>query len=286
MSWVVADLIMFGSSVVLFLLIRKVSLSGVPVQFNNLAMFAVPTAAFAIIAVAQHASLAITWQQGGFLLFTGVILAYAGNSMSLRSIELAPNPGYSLVIAKSYVVLTTFLAVPFFGAHLSWQALVAIAMILFSSALILINHRKGEHAKSKAWLPLALGSFVAWAFLSLAAKYAVETGMPIVTFIFYFFLVVVACILIEMRVQRVSLNEVRQRSGWFLLIGLASTGFNFFNFYAISIAPNVGYVNATNAASVGVVTVFAILLFKDEFLWRKLAGVLGVIAGLFFLFLG
>lgn len=277
---------MFGSSVVLFLLIRKVSLSGVPVQFNNLAMFAVPTAAFAIIAVAQHASLAITWQQGGFLLFTGVILAYAGNSMSLRSIELAPNPGYSLVIAKSYVVLTTFLAVPFFGAHLSWQALVAIAMILFSSALILINHRKGEHAKSKAWLPLALGSFVAWAFLSLAAKYAVETGMPIVTFIFYFFLVVVACILIEMRVQRVSLNEVRQRSGWFLLIGLASTGFNFFNFYAISIAPNVGYVNATNAASVGVVTVFAILLFKDEFLWRKLAGVLGVIAGLFFLFLG
>jgi uncharacterized membrane protein len=72
---------------------------------------------------------------------------------------------------------------------------------------------------------------------------------------------------------------------YFVLIGIFSSVFNYFNFYSISIAPNVGYVNAINASSISLVTIFSILLFKDEFSWRKLYGVFGVTADLLLLLL-
>jgi len=71
-----------------------------------------------------------------------------------------------------------------------------------------------------------------------------------------------------------------------LVIGALATAFNYFNFDAISVAPNVGYVNATNAASIGAVTVFSVLLFHDEFSWARFAGVAGMVGGLLLLFSG
>jgi uncharacterized membrane protein len=49
---------------------------------------------------------------------------------------------------------------------------------------------------------------------------------------------------------------------------------------AINAAPNVGYVNAINAASISAVTIGAILLFKDEFSLKKFVGVIGISIGL------
>jgi len=68
-----------------------------------------------------------------------------------------------------------------------------------------------------------------------------------------------------------------------MLIGIFSTGFNLFQFLAIQSAPNIGYVNAINASSISVVTILAIILFKDEFSKKKLIGVLGVTIGLLLL---
>ena len=92
--------------------------------------------------------------------------------------------------------------------------------------------------------------------------------------------------MIELHKHHAKRWHVRDHLGTFLLIGILSTSFDIFNFKAVKIAPNVGYVNATNAASIGAVTIFAILLFKDEFSIRKLVGVLGVIGGLVLLFVG
>jgi drug/metabolite transporter (DMT)-like permease len=198
----------------------------------------------------------------------------------MKSIELAPNPGYSLVISKSYVVLTTFLAVPFFGAHLTVKALVAVLLIVLFSALIMINPKAAGRAKSAAWLPLAIGAFFGWGFLSLAAKYFFRQGVSTLEFLTYVFFVACVCIFLEMYFRRVVFRPLFKHWQSFALIGVAATGFNFFSFYALRLAPNVGYVNATNTASIAVVTIFAILLFKDEFSIRKLIGVLGVVAGL------
>lgn len=285
MNWIVADLLMFSSSVVLYLTVRKATLLKMPIRLNNFAGFAVPLVIFTIMALVTHQSFALSWQHALIILVTGICCAYLGNRFSLMSIELSPNPGYSLIISKSYVVLTTFLAVPLFHAHLSAGALIAVGLIVAFSALIMINPLASGHAKSTAWLPLAAGAFFAWAFLQLVAKYLFLHGVPTLTFLVYLFLVVTVCISIELVKYATKPADARPFLAYLLLIGIASASFNFFNFYAVRLAPNVGYVNATNAASIAAVTVFAILLFKDEFSWRKIIGVTGVVAGLFLLFL-
>lgn len=284
MNWIAATLLMFVCSIATYLAVRKAALSKLPSQFNNLAMFAIPLIIFLIGDLVTGQSLRISFLQFLEILVAGVILSYLGNAMSMVSIELAPNAGYSLVISKSYVVLTSILAVPLFGATLTVQAIIAIALIVASSALIMVNPKTAHKAKSAAWVPLAIGSFLCWAFLSLTAKHLTSQGMPTIVFLTYLFIVSNICILIEMKVRRVAFGIIFKRFWPFALIGVAATGFNFFNFYAIHIAPNVGYVNAANTASIGAVTILSVMLFKDELTKQKLAGVTGVIAGLLLLF--
>lgn len=71
-------------------------------------------------------------------------------------------------------------------------------------------------------------------------------------------------------------------SHWLLLLGTGvfSTLFNLGQFEAIRLAPNVGYVNAINAGSISLVTVLAVILFKDELTLQKAFGIAGVTAGL------
>jgi uncharacterized membrane protein len=71
----------------------------------------------------------------------------------------------------------------------------------------------------------------------------------------------------------------------YLIIGLLSFSFNYFQFEAIKTAPNIGYVNAINASSISAVTLFAALLFHDELTKRKLIGVIGVTFGLLIILL-
>jgi drug/metabolite transporter (DMT)-like permease len=284
-NWIVADLLMFTCSVAVYLAVRRAALNKLPPQFNNLAMFAIPLVIFVIGDILTKQRLHITLPQALQIIGAGVILSYLGNAMSMVSIDMAPNAGYSLVISKSYVVLTSILAVPLFHAKLTFEAVIAIALIVASSALIMVNPKVAHKAKSAAWVPLAIGSFICWAFLSLMAKHLTSEGISTVVFLTYLFIVANACILIEMRVKHMEFGIVKKKFWPFALIGVAATGFNFFNFYAIHIAPNVGYVNATNTASIGAVTVLSVVLFKDELTRQKLAGVVGVIGGLLLLFL-
>jgi uncharacterized membrane protein len=71
-----------------------------------------------------------------------------------------------------------------------------------------------------------------------------------------------------------------------LIIGLLSAGFNAFQFSAIQSAPNVGYVNAINAASIAAVTIGAVMLYKDEFSIKKFIGVIGVTIGMVLMLVG
>jgi len=274
---------MFVCSVGLYLAVRRAALAKLPNQFNNLAMFAIPLVVFLIAGIFSHANLSLSLWQFIQILGTSVVLSYYGNAMSVRSIELAPNAGYSLVLSKSYVVLTTLLAVPLFNAPLTAHALLAIGLIVVSSAVILINSKKTHEAKSQGWIPLAFGAFLCWAFLSLMAKHLISGGLSTITFLIYVFAIGTLCVLIEMWRRKIKLDTVRLHAWPFALVGIAASGFNFFNFYTLSIAPNVGYVNATNAASIGAVTLLSAALFKDELTKQKLAGVVGVIVGLFIL---
>ena len=52
-----------------------------------------------------------------------------------------------------------------------------------------------------------------------------------------------------------------------------------------NLAPNVGFVNAANAASISLLTLMSTFFFKDELTIKKMIGILGVTAGLLLLFL-
>jgi drug/metabolite transporter (DMT)-like permease len=255
----------------------------VPSQYNNLAMFAVPLILFIILDLVTHQNLLIPAQFILMIVGIGVIFAYIGNVASLISIQKAPNPGYSLVISKSYVVFTSIVAVLLFHAELKPKNIVAILLIVGFSALITLSQKGQRKTSSSLWLPLSMVSFFCWGMLSLTSKYLFNSGVNVFVFLTYLYAVVTACIVIEMLKRKVTFVPISTNKLVLSLIGVGSTGFNLFQFLAIKSAPNVGYVNAINASSISAVTILAVILFKDEFSKRKMIGVLGVTAGLLLL---
>ena len=283
MNWLGFDLLMFAASVILYLLARRAAILKQPVYFTNLAMFVVPLVVFCGMDMIWRPSFALNSLQVFLIVFAGVVFSYVSNWASLKSIESAPNPGYSLVISKSYVVLTTIIAVPLFGAELSNRAVLAIILIVGAAAFIMVDPARRQRSGSKRWLVLSLGAFFGWGLLSLVAKFLFTQGVAPLAFLSLLFLIATLCIVVENTSKRVDYSHVFGSWGLFIAIGLAAAAFNFFSFVAIKMAPNVGYVNATNASSIAIVTVFSALLFGDELSLRKLGGVAGVVAGLILL---
>lgn len=273
---------MFVSSVALYLIIRKTSLIKIPSHLTNLAMFAIPLIAYIIMGVANSSSFAIAWWQALVLLVTAVVFAYGGNKASLRAIDFAPNPGYSLVLSKSYVLFTTIVAVTLLGAELTVQKTIAILLIVIFSALIMITRNSTKKAINTTWILLSFGAFFAWGMLSLSSRYLFDNGVDTMAFLVYLYALVTLCII---GIDKVKVSDIRNNvssHGKLLLLGtgICSTLFNLGQFEAIKLAPNVGYVNAINAASIAAVTLSAVLLFKDELTTQKAIGVAGVVAGL------
>lgn len=283
MNWITLSLIMFFSSVVLYLTIRKATILKVSNRLNNLAMFLFPLPVIIFLGIITGQNFSITAFQGLIILIAAIFFSYLGNLFSLLSIERAPNPGYSLVISKSYVVFTTIVAVFIFQSHLSFQKVFAILLIVLFSALISLSGKTFHKATNLSWLPLALGSFFCWGLLSITSKYLYSVGLNTYVFLSYICGIVSFLIILEAMMKKTPFGQIKTHPAILLTIGIFSTIFNVSLFEANNIAPNLGYVNAVNAASISLVTVFAIILFKDEFSIKKLIGVLGVTFGLILL---
>lgn len=279
----ISSLLMVLGSVSLYLMVRKSSILKYPTQFNNLAMFLIPLIIYILLWSINHVSYFITLQNLFIIIIAATFFSYLANVASLKSIELAPNPGYSLVISKSYVVFTTLISFLFLGGEITIRKAIAIALIIIFSGLVTIDPQKTKGAKSKLWLTYTMYSFFGWGLLSLTIKYLSAQGTTVLTTLTYLYTFVSLFICVEMFYKKVKFKINRVSTIYFLLIGILSSIFNYFNFYSISIAPNVGYVNAINASSISLVTIFSILLFKDDFSLRKLLGIFGVTSGLLLL---
>jgi drug/metabolite transporter (DMT)-like permease len=272
---------MFAASIVTYLLVRKSSLLKIPNSLVNLAMFGIPFVIYVVMAIIENPPLVITWWHVLILLVVAIVFSYLGNKASLRAIDLAPNPGYSLVLSKSYVLFTMLVAVVFMGAEMTLQKAIATVLIVGFSIPIMVTRSGEKKTKHRTWVLLSLAAFFAWGFLSLSSKWLFTHGIPTMTFLVYLYLIVTLCIVIIDRVRISQVKHVSRRGQWTLLgVGVASALFNIGQFEAINLAPNVGYVNAINAASIAAVTIFAVILFRDNLTWSKGIGVLGVTMGL------
>jgi drug/metabolite transporter (DMT)-like permease len=282
MNWILAGFLMFAFSVVQYLLVRKSVQLKTPSQFSNLAMFLIPSVLFYGISAASRINLHVGWYEFAVIVVLAVFFSYLGNVFSLKSIEVAPNPGYSLVLSKSYVVFTTLASIPLFRAALTVRSGIAIAMILVFSALISITGKAKQASHVRAsWLPLAIGAFFCWGMLSLTSKYLLILGVHIYSRLIYSMVIVTVLIGIEMAVKKISFRHISFRQmAVSVLIGICSAGFNYFMQAGFATAPNIGYINAMNASSIGLVVLGSAVFFHDEFSLRKGIGVAGVIAGL------
>ncbi len=285
MNWVIASFLMFASSVTMYLLIRKCNFLKIPVVWQNLALFIVPLILYSGLAWFFHISLGVTWYQLGLLVIMAIFFSYLGSVFSLKSIEYAPNPGYSLILSKSYVLFTTIVGLFLFHGTLTVRSSLAIGLIILFSSLVMIGKPKTDQSHvRKSWLPLAIGSFFCWGMLAISSKYLLNLGVPIYARLIYSMAVVTCLILGEMSLAKEK-TKVPSRLGLAILflVGVTGAAFNYFQQVGLQLAPNIGYINAINAASIAGVTLFSTFLFGDELTKKKLVGVLGITLGLILL---
>jgi len=284
MNWIIASLLMFVSSVALYLCVRKSNAQKTPQQLNNLAMFLIPVLVYIALTVKTPTSFTLKPFEYLLILVQGIFFSYLGNVFSLKGIEYSPNPGYSLIISKSYVVFTAIASIFLFSAPLTMKSGIAILLIVLFSALITINKDKSRTTSNKLWLPYTMGAFFCWGFLALSSKYLLNMGVPILTRLILTMLVVTILIFGEIKLKKINIFQINKPQVVTLLfMGIFGASFNYYMQVAFNLAPNVGYVNAANAASISLLTLMSALIFKDELTPRKMLGIFGVTAGLLLL---
>ncbi len=270
----------------MYLFVRKSNLLKTPQQLNNLAMFLIPVAVYLVLSVNTNTRFALKPFEYFLILVQAIFFSYLGSVFSLKGIEYAPNPGYSLIISKSYVVFTAVASVFIFNASLTVKSVIAIIIIIAFSALIMAGKSKTITKSNKFWLPYTIGAFFCWGLLALSSKYLLNVGVPILTRLMYTMLIVTVIILGEIKIKKVNLFTItKSQLMTLIMIGVFSTSFNYYMQVGFNIAPNVGYVNAVNAASISLLTLLSAFLFKDDLSVKKLIGIAGVTVGLFVLFL-
>lgn len=280
--WIFYAALMFLASNVLYLLIRLAQKQNIPISFYSISIFLVPSVIYFFAAQLTGISLLLAPQH--FLLVTvaAFFWSYLGNYFSQKAILLSSNPGYSLILQKSYVVVTTVAAVFLFDAEFSWQKFIAILFILFFSVFIAAS-RKEVKIKNYKWVYFSLLTNLCYAFGSLISKHFLNIGLEPFIYLFYINFFVAMLSIFEFKNQKINLQLSKKQIFLVILIGIFSMAFNFTMQLAYKVAPNIGYVSAVNISSIMSLTLLSALIFKDDLSKIKIAGILGVLISLFFL---
>lgn len=290
MEWIIYSFLMFSFSIFQYLVLRKLQKSGVHGAINTLMMFlpAVPFLIILVLALGKSAILPIPIIL--FLLVTTYFFAYFGNIFSIRGIERAPNSGYSLIIQKSYGIYTAIAALFLFQSTLTLKSIIAIIIVIGFSVLIMIDKKKQSETKisNKEWIIPSLMAFFLFGNLALASKYLLSIGIDPVVRTAYTFTILSIMYGLSLRGKISAEPESYKKLSpklivLLILMGVSNGLFNLFMQFAFDKAPNIGYVNIINAASIMPITLLSALLFKEKLNLQKLIGMLGVIVGIILL---
>lgn len=278
MHWVIVASIVFFSSTALYLILRKATLLKIPNEIQSLSLFLFSAIGLLLINISRHVSMHISTAQFLILLAAASVL-WLGNTTLLKSMETTPNPGYTVVIAKSYLLITTFFSAIFFGSFLSTQTLIGSGCIVLFLFLILVekSHRSSHGTR---WLLCALVTFFMWGFealLIISLKNSPIDAPIILMYISFFYSLMATG---EIIVKKTPIQHIKQYVLWIGLISACSLCLNLFQIIGYRIAPNPGFIDASGAASVGAITFCAVFLFHDHLTIRKSIGIVGILFGL------
>lgn len=289
--WIIYSSITFVTTVTVGLLIRKLYLNGVPTKLQLGMQFILPFFGFLIWILFQPQLLKINFSHLLLIIIYAVVFTQLGTIMAVKSITLAKNPGYALAITRTNVLIVTILSIFLFSSRLSWISFIAIMMIFVFSFFLLDYSNKNNDKKKFIWFWYALGSSFLTSGYALGSKYFISVDIPLLTRMFYAFLVMGSISAVDLFVSErenlfISKIKINKVNLIFLIgIGISTFLFNIFAQLAFEYAPNPGFVNAYTSVSIIPVTYLSAYLFKDELKKWKIIGVFGVLAGLILLFL-
>lgn len=272
---------MFISSIVFYLSVKKLQMLGVDKRIYMVVNFLFPTIVFFVIAITNKMSLVYPFLLLLSLVILRAVLNYVGTIVGFKSMEEAPNAGYSLMIQKGYAVYTLFAAVLLYGSEVSVFKFFISGFILVCAGLIAWERGKKVNRINYRWVLYALAAMFCFGTIALSGKFFAQRGIAAIPQLFWISLATL--ILTGMDVARVRVKK-QQMNGkiWalLLLLGLSVSGFYFFKLSAEIAAPNLGYVGTINAASNAVYTVLVALLFGDHLSWKKFTAVGGMTVGI------
>jgi drug/metabolite transporter (DMT)-like permease len=284
MNWIIESLCAVVFYVLMQVLYKFNGRAGVPAPIINLIALFGATLAYLIVALGQNFNI-FSFLLLLLVLFTAICV-YATNAASLRAFNNAPNPGYSQAIVKSHAALTTIAAIFFFGGELNWQKIFGIFLILTSQLLITGNPVSKKNSENADWIKLSFSAFFASAALAIAIKYAsANLHIDNMVFLFWITLMSLPLFIVEISIKKIPHFEYKRQIASLFWMGLFAGIANVFMWNAFVDAPNMGYVNAIQVASVAIISLLAVKLFGDELTKKKSLGILGVTLGLILIIL-
>ncbi|MBD3280639.1 hypothetical protein GF389_03900 [Candidatus Dojkabacteria bacterium] len=284
MNWIILTLLMFLSSVILYVFVRIGKNLKMSAGLLNLASFAVPTICLYIYLIGGWETIDISFKQFLIILFSAFFFSFLGNYFSMKGQQEAANPGFSLMIQKSYGAFTIFLAAILFDSSITLIKLIGTFVIIVFGLVLSMEKGKKLFTRDNMWLLYSMLSFFMFGMLSIAAKYLFNEDLTVFEFMIVLYTLVTLFGLLQQVSDRKSIKFSKGNILIFVLIGVFSLLFNLFKNQAYQVAPNIGYVNAANAGSIAALTVVAALLFGDRLSLRKVIGVSGIFAGLVMIF--
>ena len=283
MSWIIISIGILLSSPIMYLFVRKEKELNKDIAIQNLSIFLIPTIVYFVYNLISKTSMIIEFKYFLMLLGAALLFSLLGNIFSMKAIQLASNPGYSLMIQKSYTIFTTIMSVFLFGSSISVKSVIAIIIVLCFVALIIVE-KSDKKDENKKWIIYTFGAFFAFGFLSLANTYFGKQGITSTVINFYICLIVTLSFLIQIFVKKIKLSFDKKSIGVFIGAGIPASIFNFCLIQGYLVAPNPGYISAVNVASISLLTVLYRVFFKDTLTLKKMLGVIGILIGLIILF--
>ncbi len=285
-GWQAYSLVMFGSSVILYLFIRYLQKQNFDTNLISYAVGSGPLSVIAIYFLLSKKSLYIDFHYLLIIFVNAIFFSFFGNYISVKAIKLAPNSGYSLAIQKSYAPYTTLVSLLLFSESISFAKFVAFIIIIISIGQILVEPIPQTKKSDIKWILYSWMAFFAFGNLVLINKYLLVQGLDAFVILFYTYLF--ATIPFSAKIISIRRNikfTIKKDIGGLVIIAVLSSLFNIFMQLGIKSSPNIGYVNILNASSISVITILSAFLFKDKLTIQKLLGILGVFCGMILLFI-
>lgn len=285
MNWILASAIMYCSSVIYYLFVKKAAQEKINYRISNIANFSIPALLFLSINLIGHVNLFPSFTILFYIFLGSLFLSYIGSVASYKAIAIAPNAGYSLIIQKSYAVYTSIVAIFLFDATFSLFKFAAILLTLASTAYISITPGLKVNRANYTWVFLSFVSFFAFGTLRLSNKLIYNLGVPSTVLLFWTMTFVTSFSLIDFLINRRRVDLTVQKTSIITLIGIgvSVTFFYYFLQTAEFAAPNIGFVNAINSSSNAAFTVLVAWLFKDKLTKAKMFAVITATVGLILL---